>query len=83
MQFLPPAILISFLIRLLITGASVGDSIVMIALCGLYAGHLYMESKKQVPVNKEIVDKINQLEELMNKTRDKVNTVAFSHGLKK
>jgi hypothetical protein len=80
---IPSLVLSAYLIRLLYTGASVGDALVVIGLSALYAGWVYMESKKQVPVNKEIINRIAELEESHKVMKDSVNGLKLVQGLKR
>jgi len=75
---LPSLLLTSLLIRTLIFGASIGDAIALIALSALYGYHYYLQSKKQVPVNKEILDRIVQIEESLKDTKSKVGALAIA-----
>lgn len=52
----PSFLLSTYTIRLLITGASIGDSIALIGLLGLYGFTYFLQDKKEVPVN-DIVKK--------------------------
>jgi hypothetical protein len=82
-KYLPAGLLTSYLIRLLVTGASIGDAIVIISLSTLYAGWVWLESKKQVPVNKEIQDRIVELEEQVKVAKDKINSVAIAASFRR
>lgn len=79
----PPLILLSFLIRLLITGASIGDALVMIALCSVYAGYLYLESKKDPIANKSLVDRIVEIEEQVKLNKEVVHSLKLGSSLKR
>jgi hypothetical protein len=80
---LPTLILSSFLIRLLVLGAGIGEALVIIGLSALYGYHLLLESKKQTPVNKEIVDRIVELEEQLSITKNKVNAINLASSMKR
>lgn len=80
---LPTLLIISFLIRILINGATIGEAIVMLALSALYAGFYYLDYKKEPEANKEIRNKIVELEEQLKITKDKVNSVALGINLRK
>jgi hypothetical protein len=69
---LAPGLLGAYLIRLLVTGASVGDSIVIIGLSALYAFFLDLERKKQVPINKPFHDRLVELEEKVKIQQDQI-----------
>ena len=47
--------------RLVIFGASVGDSIALASLCALYAYSLYIEAHKPIPLNNQIRLEIDQI----------------------
>lgn len=76
---LAPYALGTYLVRLLITGASLGDSFTLIGLSGLYAYFLFLESKKQVPVNKEIWDRLIALEEKSKTHQDNFNALQIKN----
>lgn len=79
----PALILSAFLIRLLVTGASIGDSLVIIGLASLYASWSYFESKKETPVNKAILDRVVDLEEIVKSTKETVNSLKLGANLKR
>lgn len=70
---LAPLFVGAYLVRLLVTGASVGDSITLAALSALYAYFLFLESKKEIPLNKEHIDRIVELEERSKVHQDAIN----------
>lgn len=80
---LPTFLLASFLIRLLVTGASIGDAIVITSLSALYAAWCWVELKKEIPINKEIKDRVVELEEQLKNTKDKINSVAIAASFKR
>jgi hypothetical protein len=80
---LPAIALVAYLTRLLVTGASIGDAIFAVALCALYGFWCFTELKRQVPVNKAIMDRICDLEEQLKVTKEKVNSFHLGHYLKK
>lgn len=80
---LPSIILASYLSRLLYTGASVGDALVIIGLSGLYAGYVYLDNKKQPQANKDLWDRVVALEEQLKIAKDKVNALSLASGLRK
>jgi uncharacterized membrane protein YfbV (UPF0208 family) len=82
-SYLPSILLVSFLIRLLVTGASIGDAIVIIALSALFAGWYWLETKKEPVPNAEIKNKIVELEEQLKLTKDKINSVALASSFKR
>jgi hypothetical protein len=67
------------LVRILYLGASVGDSFALIGLCGLYGYFLFLESKKEVPANKELKEKVNALQEELKQLQDKVGSLKMSN----
>lgn len=80
---LPTLVLFSFLIRILITGASIGDAISLLGLAALYSYHLYIDSKKQHPVNKVILDRISDLEDQVRVAKESVNAVKLAASFRK
>lgn len=65
----------SYLIRLLITGASIGDALVIISLSSLYGLFLYLDNKKQPEANKDLKDRIIAVEEMVQKANSKVSAL--------
>lgn len=65
--------------RVLVLGASIGDSLSLIGLCALYAYYLYLESKKEVPANKELKTKVADLEAELKSIQDKVGSLKLSN----
>jgi nitrogen regulatory protein PII-like uncharacterized protein len=80
---LPTLILISFLIRLLIMGASIGDALVIIALSSLYGFFYFIESKKEPEANKELKDRIVELEEQVKIVKDKAASLSLASSFKR
>ncbi len=70
---LAPIALSTYLIRLLITGATIGDSLTIIGLSSLYAFFLFLESKKQVPVNDDVWNRIIELEDRVKQHHDSIS----------
>lgn len=70
-------LLAAFLCRLLIKGASIGDSLAIIALCGVYGLHMYLEHIKEPEVNKELKEKVAQLEDKVSKQENKLGAIAL------
>jgi len=82
-KYLPPIFLISFLIRILALGATLGDAVVTIALSALYAASVYWGSKKPTTVNKAILDRLVELEESHKVTKDKVASLTLGSAFRK
>lgn len=80
---LPSISLIAYLIRLLITGASIGDALVMIGLSSLYFAIYYYKGHIEEPVNKEIQDRIVELEEQVKVSKDKMNAIVLTSSFKR
>lgn len=76
---LAPGLLGAYLIRLLVTGASVGDSLTIIGLSSLYAFFLFLESKKQTPVNKQYWDRLVELEERVKLHNDNFSALQIKN----
>ncbi len=79
---IPTCVLVSYLVRLIVTGASLGDALVVIGLSALYGGWVYLESKKDIPVNKPIIDRLCDLEEQLKITKDNLANMKLSTQLK-
>jgi hypothetical protein len=50
-----------FGLRLVIKGAGIGDACALAALCGLYGFILYLDSKREVPINDQVKSELEQL----------------------
>lgn len=61
------------LLRLLVTGASIGDALALIGLSSLLGYQFFLESKKQPIPNKEITDRLLEVEEKLTIISNKVN----------
>lgn len=79
----PSLILLSFLIRLLVTGAGIGDALVMIALCAVYAGHSYLEHIKEPIANKDLINRITEIEEQVKINKEVVHSIKLGASLKR
>jgi len=66
-----------FLVRLLITGASIGDALVIIALAALYGLYLHIEAAKEPSVNEDIRLSIKALEEKVSKSENKIGAMSL------
>ncbi len=80
---LPTVILLAFASRMVITGASIGDSITMLALSGLFGFYHFIESNREPIVNKEIKDRLDTLKKSHSNVKDRVNSYSFGSSLKK
>ncbi len=80
---IPILLLLSVLVRVLALGAGFGEALVLIALVSLYGFWIYLESKKQVPVNKDILERIIFIEEKLQLTQDKINSIVISTHFKR
>lgn len=78
----PLIILSFFLIRLLITGASIGDSIVLLGLSGLYGFYYHNESKKEPEINEEFKKKIAVMQNELDSIKNVQNTIKISSQIK-
>lgn len=65
----------SYVIRLLITGASLGDALALASLAGVYGYFLYLESKREPEINKEIKEKVILLEKLTEQTNNRLSAM--------
>lgn len=80
---LTQVLLSAFLVRLLVTGASIGDALALISLSGLYAFWCYLEFKKEPEANKEIKNKLFELEEKVRTTENKIGAFSLSSQLRR
>lgn len=75
---LPQILLSAFLIRLLVTGASIGDALALLSLSGIYAFYLYLESKKIPEANKDIKDRLVAIEDKVQKAESKIGLLTLN-----
>lgn len=64
-----------YLFRLLLTGASIGDSLVILCLSGLYGYYLYSEDKKIPEANVDIKNRLLAAEKQMEATNNKLSAM--------
>ncbi len=55
-----------YLLYSVIAGFSIGSAIASFAICGLYGFKMYMDSKKSVDANEEMLKKLAYLESTIN-----------------
>jgi hypothetical protein len=55
-----------FGLRLVIKGAGIGDACALGALCALYGFILFLDSKKEVPINDQVKSELEQLRSAVN-----------------
>lgn len=79
----PIVILSAFIIRLLITGAGLGDSLVIIGLSSLYAFNCYLQYKQEPVANKELINRVVELEEQVRITKENISSVKLGVSLKR
>ena len=72
------SILIAFLIRLLITGANVGDAICIIALAALFGGMAFMEYKKIPDVNIEFKKELDVIKAEIVQLKSNQNAIKMA-----
>lgn len=82
-KYLPAILLSSFIIKLLITGTTLGDGVAIIALVFLYIGNIYLESKKEKPANSELLDRVIYLEEQLGDTKQKISAISLQTAYRK
>lgn len=75
--------LIALLARILVCGATVGESVFAVALVALYGWHMWLAAQVKPPVNKDIIDRVFYLEESLQSTKDKLNSLLISTHLKR
>lgn len=83
MDYLPELVLVCFITRLLVTGASVGDALALFSICLVYAGHRYLKHIKEPVANKDLWDRVASLEDQFKSTKDAVNSIKLGTQLKR
>ena len=79
-----PRILLSLIsIRGLIFGVSAGEAAILIALCGLEAYYQWLQSKEEPIANKELKDRLVDIEEQTKSLKDKVSAMSLGASLKR
>lgn len=76
-------LLSAFLVRLLVTGASIGDAISLLSLSGLYAFWSYLEFKKEPEANKELKTRLIELETKVSSSESKIGAMTLSNQLRR
>lgn len=74
-NYLPLLAFLGFSIRLIATGANVGDAIALFGFAALYGFNLYIESKREQPVNDQVKAELETL-------RNQVSSIQSSNALK-
>lgn len=82
LKYFTHGLLVSFLIKLLITGASIGDSLVIIALAGLFAFCHYLESKKEEPINTQVKIELTKVKEELAEVKSGLTAFKLSNQLR-
>lgn len=73
MKYFSHLALSALLLRLLVTGASIGDALALIGLSALLSYDLYLQSKKEPVANNDIRSRLTELEERLSVVSNKVN----------
>ena len=66
-----------YLVRLLLTGASIGDALVMLGLSGLYAFYMHLETKNVPEANQDLKDRIDAVEKLAESANSKISVMSI------
>lgn len=78
---IPALILVAYSIRLLAFGASLGDALVTVGLCSVFALTLWIDSKKETPVNDSIKEEVKLLRIEVQKVADSQNSIKLGARL--
>jgi hypothetical protein len=70
-------LLSSFLVRLLITGASIGDALALMGLGAVYGIHIYLDAKKIPDPNIEHKARIDSLENKIQLLESKLGVMTL------
>lgn len=82
LRYFPHLLIFSYLIRLLITGASLGDALVVLVFGLLVAGRDYLEHIREPEANLELKTRIDELEKTQDSIKSKVSSLTIS-GLRR
>lgn len=82
-EYLIPGLLTSIIIRVLISGDPIGETIGIISLSSLYGVFLYLNNNKEIPINDSFKNEINQLKQDIRLTKDTVSSLKLASNLKK
>jgi hypothetical protein len=74
---IPTSLLVCYLARLLIFGASIGDALVLTALTGLFGFIHFLNSKKQPDINAEIKTELETIKKEFVDVKNKVNVITI------
>jgi len=74
-RHIPLVLLSSILLKTAILGSSLSDAIIIIGLIALFSFHLLLESKREPEANKDIKNRLLELEEQVKDTKSSVNAM--------
>ncbi len=80
---IPTSLLICYLTRLLIFGASVGDALVMLSLAGLFGFIQHLNTKKIPEVNQEIKSDLELIKKEFTDVKSKVNALTIGNQFRR
>lgn len=80
---LPAICLPTFLFKITVYGCNAAEAVVFTALCALYAGWFYMTKTAEPEANKELKNRLVDLEEQVKIQKDKVSSFTLTSGLRK
>lgn len=76
-------ILFAFLVRLLFTGASIGEALVILSLSVLYGFTQYLKHIKEPQANQTLITRLIDLEEQVKTTKETIHSVKLGVSLRK
>lgn len=79
----PALILLSVVVRSLISGITGPQALSIIGLSALVLGYHYIESKKETPVNEKVKTEITAMREEMGVIRSKLDAIKLTTGLRR
>lgn len=80
---LPPILLSLYILRLLILGSHIADSIIISSLVCLYGGWLYLQHIKEPEANTELKERLIAVEESVKSANQKVTAISLGAGLRR
>lgn len=82
-KYFPHILIFSYLIRLLVTGASIGDALVIFVFGALLAGQAYLEHIKEPAANQDLRDAIKRIESTQENIKSKMSSISVAQTLRK
>jgi hypothetical protein len=78
-SYLSLSLLPLYLVKTVVLGVSLADSIPILGLTGLFCFFLFLESKREPIANKELKERLLSVEEQLKETKSNVNAIKIGN----